>query len=206
MNQTQTIALYQPLLHQIAFKLLRCKADAEDIVQDTFLKWLSVDHTKVQNTKSYLITAVKNNCLNHRKTLRKKKEECWDSFDLSQLIEKIKEVEFPHLDVEAEVKKALTLIQEKLGPMERAVYLLKEVFDIDYKALQKILDKKADHCRQMMSRARKKLSEEAPKIKFDLPDKAKILESFKKASDWGNVTDLIQHLKLDIAGALKNKF
>src|SRR5690606_10607667 len=61
----QTISLYQPLLHTIAYNLVRCKQDAEDIVQETFIKWLTIDHEKVQNTKAYLVRAVTNNCLNH---------------------------------------------------------------------------------------------------------------------------------------------
>src|SRR6476620_10775419 len=79
LNPAQDIALYHPLLHSVAYNILRCKQDAEDIVQDTFLKWLSIDRTKIENTKAYLITAVTNNCLNHLNTLRKKKEEYWDS-------------------------------------------------------------------------------------------------------------------------------
>ena len=73
MNQAQAITLYQPLLHNIAYNLLRCKADAEDVVQDTFIKWLSIDQAKIQNTKAYLIKAVTNNCLNHISALKRKK-------------------------------------------------------------------------------------------------------------------------------------
>jgi DNA-directed RNA polymerase specialized sigma24 family protein len=61
MNNAQAIALYQPMLQAIAYNLVRCKADAEDIVQETFLKWLTLGPQKVENTKAYLITAVRNN-------------------------------------------------------------------------------------------------------------------------------------------------
>ena len=75
MNQAQAITLYQPTLTSIAYNLLRSKADAEDVVQETFLKWLTIDSEKIENTKAYLIKAVTNNCLNHINSLRKKKEE-----------------------------------------------------------------------------------------------------------------------------------
>ena len=65
MNQSQAIQLYQPTLRSIAYNLVRSRADADDIVQETFLKWLSIDSDKIQNTKAYLIKAVTNNCLNH---------------------------------------------------------------------------------------------------------------------------------------------
>ena len=65
LTQTQTIALYHPMLHSIALRIVKCKADAEDIVQDTFLKWLSIEKEQIQNTRAYLIKSVTNNCLNH---------------------------------------------------------------------------------------------------------------------------------------------
>lgn len=206
LNHAQAIALYQPLLHRIAYDLLRCKADAEDVVQDTFLKWLSLDSSKIENTKAYLITSVRNNCLNHLNALRKKKEELWDSIDLSQLMVKFKESDFAHLDIEAELKNALAILHKKLGPLERAVYLLKEVFDVDYEGLQKELNKKADHCRQLLSRAKKKLQEDSSRIHLDLPDASRLFENFRKACDTGQAAEFVQHLKRDIANALKEKF
>lgn len=204
MNPAQAITLYHPLLHTVAYNIVRCKQDAEDIVQDTFLRWLSIDRTKIQNTKAYLITAVTNNCLNHVNTLRKKKEEYWDSSKFSQLIVKIKESDFAHLDLETEISAAFKVLHAKLEPLERAAYLLKEVFDFDYKALQEVLGKKADHCRQLFSRAKKKLSEETTMLHFELPNKEKLLENFKKACE-GPAAHFIQDLKKDISEKLGRK-
>jgi RNA polymerase sigma factor (sigma-70 family) len=204
LNPAQDIALYHPMLHSVAYNILRCKQDAEDIVQDTFLKWLSIDRTKIQNTKAYLITAVTNNCLNHLNTLRKKKEEYWDTSKLSQLIVRFKESDFAHLDLEAELAAAFKVLHAKLEPLERAAYVLKEVFDFDYEALQQVLNKKADHCRQLFCRAKKKLSEETPKLNFELPNKSQLLESFKKACE-GPAAHFIQDLKKDIAAKLSSK-
>ena len=199
MNQAQTIVLYQPVLRAIAFNILKCKADAEDVVQDTFIKWLNAEQEKIQNTKAYLITAVRNNCLNHLNTLRKKKEEYFDSIDLSRVTGKFREMDFSHLDLEVELNKALILIHHKLEPMERAVYLLKEVFDFDYKALQKALNKKQEHCRQLFCRAKKKLSSmEVPKISIELPKSGSWIESFRKACSLDSASGLIATLQKDI--------
>jgi RNA polymerase sigma factor (sigma-70 family) len=203
MNQAQAIALYRPVLHTVAYNILRCKQDAEDMVQDTFVKWLSIDQTKIQNTKAYLITSVINNCKNHLNTLRKKKEEYWDSSKLSQLIVRFKETDFAHLDMEAELSAAFKVLQSKLEPLERAAYLLKEVFDFDYEAIQKVLDKKADHCRQLLSRAKKKLSDSTAKMHFELPD-SHLLESFKKACS-ASPSIFIQDLKNDISANIDSK-
>ncbi len=193
------------MLHNIAYNLLRCKADAEDIVQDTFVKWLSIDTTKIQNTKAYLIKAVTNNCLNHLNALKRKKEEYWDSIMLSELVVKFKESDFAHIDFEKELAAAFKVIQSKLEPLERATYLLKEVFDFDYDSIQKVIDKKADHCRQLFSRAKKKLSEASPKLKAEMNDASGLFESFKKACTVDNSTELIGQLKKDIAESMSKK-
>jgi len=198
MTQAQTIALYQPLLHRIAYNLVRSNADAEDIVQETFLRWLTIDHQKIENTKAYLIKAVTNNCLSHLETLKRKKVEAIESFNSIELVQKLKEVNFSHLDLDVELKNAFKVLQAKLQPLERAVFLLKEVFDFDYDSLQKTLDKKKDHCRQLLARARKKLAEETSKVHFDMSGASQLMDKFRGE----NISDLISHLKEDI----KKKF
>src|SRR5574337_224464 len=169
MTQTQTISLYQPLLHRIAYNLVRCKEDAEDIVQETFARWLSIDQKKIENTKAYLIKAVTNNCLNHLNSLKKKKEEYLDRH-LPELLNKFKEINLSKIDLDINLTEAFKVLHVKLGPLERAVYLLKEVFDFNYDELCVALDKRKEHCRQLFCRAKKKLEDETSKIHFSLPD------------------------------------
>jgi RNA polymerase sigma factor (sigma-70 family) len=206
MNHAQAITLYQPLLQSIAYNLVRCKADAEDIVQETFLKWLSIEQQKIENTKAYLIKAVTNNCLNHLNSLRKKNTQYFESIHLPDFLHKVKETNLAKIDLDSNLKAAFKVLHTKLEPLERAVFLLKEVFDVDYETLQHTLDKKKDHCRQLLSRAKKKLSEETAKIHFELPDTSKLMDSFKHACDLNNASLLIQELKNDISTALKKKF
>jgi RNA polymerase sigma factor (sigma-70 family) len=194
MNQEQTIILYRPMLQAMAYNIVRCKADAEDIVQETFLKWLTIGPQKIENTKAYLIIAVRNNCLNHLDALKKQKVELFSNNNFAELLERFKETNFAHLDFDVEISKALKVLQSKLEPLERAVYLLKEVFDFDYEALQAALDKKKDHCRQLLCRAKKKLKDGAPKINFELPDASILIDSFRKACHLGHASDLIIEL------------
>jgi RNA polymerase sigma factor (sigma-70 family) len=202
LNHSEAIALYQPTLQAIAMKMLRCKADADDIVQETFIKWLNTEQEKIKNTKAYLIAAVKNNCINHLKSLQKKKEEYISNLHWPEFVEKFKESDFANIDIEAKVSTAVTLLQEKLEPLERAVYLLKEVFDFDYKSLQELLDKKQEHCRQLLCRAKKKLEEEKDHFNTLIqPKKTALLESFSKACDFG-AAELINHLRQDISKAV----
>jgi RNA polymerase sigma-70 factor (ECF subfamily) len=199
LTQAQIISLYQPTLQGIAMRMLRCKADAEDIVQETFIKWLSQEQQKIKNTKAYLIKAVTNNCINHLNAIKRKRMEYMESFHWPEFIERFKEsTDLSHLDVEAELSKAFQVLQAKLEPLERAVYVLKEVFDFDYKALQELLDKKQDHCRQLFCRAKKKLNDE--KNHFNAvfhPKKTALVESFRKACEIGQPLDLVAQLRED---------
>jgi RNA polymerase sigma-70 factor (ECF subfamily) len=197
MNTAQAIAYYQPLLQVIAYNLVRCKADAEDIVQETFLKWLSIGPQKIENTKAYLIKAVTNNCLSHLQSLKKKKEEYFDNIHISELIHKFKETNFSHLDLDVNLKAAFKILYTKLEPLERTVFLLKEAFDVDYDALQVQFDKKKDHLRQLVCRAKKKLREETSKIHFDFPDTTHLFENFRKAFEKGSATELITAYQKD---------
>jgi RNA polymerase sigma factor (sigma-70 family) len=199
MSLDHTITLYQPMLQSIAYNIVRCKQDAEDIVQETILKWLSLGPKKIENTKAYLITAVRNNCINHINTLRHKKEELLGQHNISEIISRFKESSFAHLDLEKDMAKAMKVLHAKLEPLERAIFLLKEVFDFDYDVLQETFDKKKEHCRQLFCRAKKKLSEETSRIHFDLPDTSSLIENFRKACDFGNVSELINELKKDVA-------
>lgn len=187
------------MLQGIAMKMLRCKADAEDIVQETFIKWLSQEQEKIRNTKAYLIKAVTNNCINHLNALKKKRLEYMESFHWPEFIEKLKvTADFSHIDIEAELSKAFQVLQNKLEPLERAVYVLKEVFDFDYKALQELLDKKQDHCRQLFCRAKKKLKQEQDHFSAVFqPKKTALLESFRKACEFGQPSDLVAQLQLN---------
>jgi RNA polymerase sigma-70 factor (ECF subfamily) len=178
-------------------RMLRSKPDAEDVVQETFIKWLSQEQEKIKNTKAYLIKAVTNNCINHLNALKRKRLEYLEASRSHDLVEKLKEsTDLSHIDVEHRVSRALQILQSKLEPLERAVYVLKEVFDLDYKALQELLDKKQDHCRQLFCRAKKKLQEETDHFNAVFqPKKAALLESFRKACDFGQTFDLIAQLK-----------
>jgi RNA polymerase sigma factor (sigma-70 family) len=192
MTQAQTIALYQPLLHRIAYNLVRSNADAEDIVQETFLRWLTIDQKKIENTKAYLIRAVTNNCLSHLETLKRKKEEYLETINANEFVQKLKEVNFSNLDLEADLKHAFKVMQAKLQPLERAVFLLKEVFDFDYDSLTKTLNKKKDHCRQLLARAKKKLAEKTANVHIEIPKD--LIDKFRSES----ISDLVSHLKKDI--------
>lgn len=201
MSHTQTIALYQPLLQSIAYNLVRCKEDAEDIVQETFLRFLTVKPGKIVNLKAYLIQSVINNCRNHLKALQRKKEDFFSQLsqvNLAEILGRFKESNFSHLDLEANIQEAFKTLQHKLEPLERAVFVLKEVFGFDYETLQETLDKKKDHLRQLFSRAKSKLNKESLRIRAEFPDMSAFSAAFRKACNLGQTDELLTVLKSDV--------
>ena len=200
MNPSQTISLYQPLLQAIALKMVGSWEDAQDIVQDTFEKWLTIDQEKIQNTKAYLIRTVTNNCINHLNSFKKKKGEYLSQLKNLEILEKYREFEFPRFDLENELSEALAVIHKKLEPVEKGIYLLREVFDFDYEELQKIFGKKKDNCRQLFFRAKEKLMQDNQQTTAQKDQYFQFFDSFKKACSFGNFTDFIAQLTQDETG------
>lgn len=198
MNPSQTISLYQPLLHAIALNMVKSFEDAEDIVQDTFVKWLTIDQEKIENTKAYLIRTVTNNCINHLNSFKKKKNEYISNLKTPEFLEKYREFDFPRFDLENELSEALTIIQKKLEPVEKGIFLLREVFDVDYEELQQIFGKKKENCRQLFLRAKEKLNKENRRSKGKNISHTQLLESFKKACSLGHLSDFILQLTHEV--------
>lgn len=180
-------------------------ADAEDIVQDTFLKWLTVDHEKINNTKSYLIKAVTNNCINHLESLKRKKKEYLETAQLPEIFKSHKDNNIFNFDIENQLSEAMAILHTKLEPMEKTIYILREAFNLEYEELQELLDKKKDNCRQLFCRAKKNLEKEAKRFSLDISKHNSYLESFKKACSRGIPTDFINDLKQELAFIQKNK-
>lgn len=195
MTQAQTIAHYRPSLFALALKLVGSVQDAEDIIQEAFLSWLSVDQSKIDNTKAYLTRTVVNKCLNHLKWLNQRKSECIDNIKhmdfKSELFEKI---DFSHLDLSHEISAALATIQHKLKPLEKVAFLLREVFDYDYDELQVVVNQRKDYCRQLVHRAKEKLATEPSNMSVNFSHQKELLEKFKNACTVGHISGLVDHL------------
>ena len=178
-------------------------ADAEDIVQDTFLKWLSIDHQKVINTKAYLVKSVTNNSINHLNSLKRKKEECLENLNLASLMDKYIDIDISKLDLDCEITAALNVVHKKLEPLEKAIFILREVFEFDYDELQTLFDKKKENCRQIFCRAKDKLNQATKDFKLELNVPQNFLSSFVEACNFGVPAHFIGDLKKEIAAKLK---
>lgn len=186
-----------PLLRRIAVAIVKCEEDAEDIVQEILLRWLSVQQERIRDAKAYLARAVRNACFDHLKEQQKSQQvtETTDAQHSWQLFS------LPEFDLEASLENALQHIHQRLEPVERAVYVLREGFGLDYETLSMALQKKKDHCRQLLSRARQKLT--SSRIPNGKSTAARWFEPFHEACASGDPALLIGQLRSDIREAGK---
>lgn len=171
-------------------------ADAEDAVQEAFVKWLTIDNSKIENTKAYLVKMVTNTCLN---IIQSKKDRRPVSVEvLNEVADKDNEKKIHHFDQENQLKEAWKFLHRKLEPIEKTVFVLREVFNVEYQDIQLIVGRKAENCRKIVSRANEKLqSTKLPKIQINIPE-VHLFESFKAASQKGNITQMVQDLTSDL--------
>ncbi|MDW3208485.1 MAG: sigma-70 family RNA polymerase sigma factor [Reichenbachiella sp.] len=192
MSQAEA-ALYRPLLHTIAYKIVGCSAIAEDMVQDTFLNWFKNERKEVKDAKAYLISSVRNLSINH---LKKKKDELFENFTPNLPSFSIN-TDISYLDIKQEISESMAVLLKKLAPAERAVFVLKEVFNFDYSDLPAIIGKTSDNCRQLLSRAQQKLNQEKERFTLEPQKLSSLIGNFKKAT-LGEFEGLIKTLKEDI--------
>ena len=199
MSTAQIFLEYQPLLQRIAFSMVGCMKDAEDLVQDTFEKWLKVDHQTIKNIKAYLIKMLKNTCTNFLNSFRKTKEITFSS-PLEVLRNKYEETDFRLFEFETDLAAGVQDLLQKVTLPEFSMLLLKEGFEFDYQELTVLLGKKLDNCRQLLSRAKKK--QRTSKTGFSLqPEKQKLLikEIAQIYHPHGNIQSLVSFLQKELA-------
>lgn len=196
--KTETFLEYRNLLFSIAYNMLGNVDAAEDIVQDTFLKWAEIPATDVKHIKAYLVKIVTNKSINYLNSARLKREEYIGTW----LPEPLQDYDPGQSQRKVEIYHALSIgvmvLLEKLTPQERAIFLLKEIFAYDYAELAAIFDKSEDNCRQILKRAKENLGKDARRFEVDVKAHEKILNNFLLAINEGKVDDLVELLKEDI--------
>ncbi|MEZ7854101.1 MAG: sigma-70 family RNA polymerase sigma factor [Cyclobacteriaceae bacterium] len=199
MNTSEDIFSYHPLLRSIALRIVGSIEDAEDIVQDTFEKWLSIDRKDIKNTKAYLIKSVSNNSIKFLTSLKSKiSQKTFTAEDHFELVDRHQIKAFLNFDMDAQLGEAWQVLHKKLEPLEKSIYVMREVFSVEYEELQEIFDKKKDHCRQLFFRAKAKLEQDKIKFKTDFTV-PKLPLSFKKACEFGSINEIIDELKREIS-------
>ena len=194
----ETFLEYKALLFSVAYNMLGEVAAAEDIVQDTFLKWMEMEKQDVRHIKAYLVKTVTNKCINYLDSARIKREKYVGLWLPEPLVNYDLNKPFARVESYHALSIGILVLLEKLTPQERAIFLLKEVFAYDYFELSEVFDKSEENCRQIMKRARENLGKDAKRFEVDVKLHEKMLNKFLSAVSEGSLEHFIDLLKEDI--------
>ncbi|PJZ85445.1 sigma-70 family RNA polymerase sigma factor [Leptospira harrisiae] len=175
MNDVEVFLKWKHYLFSIAYRITGSYVDAEDIVQESYLRWLSPKKVEIQNQKSYLGSIVARLALDLLKKASRKKETYIGPFLPEPIPETVESMN------DEKINFAFLVILETLNPMERAVFILRELFDFTYEEIAEIIGKTAENCRQIYSRARTAIHSRKKKFEPDLQLHSKLLLEFSFA-------------------------
>jgi RNA polymerase sigma-70 factor, ECF subfamily len=191
---------YRPLLFSIAYRMMGTAMEAEDLVQDAYLRYSQANLQEVQSHKYYLTTIVTRLCLNKLQSAQAQREMTTGNWLPEPiLIQDESAFDSPsgHMTTLESISLAFLTVLEKLSPTERAVYLLREVFDYGYGEIAEMVEKTEDACRQIYSRAKKHLTANRPRFETDPRQHETLLMNFMQAVASGEVTNLVKLLADD---------
>lgn len=197
-NKTEIFLEYRSLLFSIAYHMLGNIDAAEDIVQDTYLRWMDASTDAVRHTKAFLVKIITNQCINYLNSARVKREQYIGVWLPEPLPDHEPDREQVRIESWHALSIGMLMLMERLTPQERALFLLKEVFSYDYNELAELFNKTADNCRQIVRRAKDHLGKDARRYEVDMKVHEKMLNNFLKAVSEGNMDGLIRLLKEDV--------
>ena len=187
---------HRSLLFTVAYELLGSAADAEDVVQETWLRWDRVDQSEIEDPRAYLARIVTRQSLNRLRTVKRRREEYvgeWLPEPLLTSPDVAEDVEFAE-----SVSIAMLTVLETLKPAERAVFVLKEVFDFPYDDIAQAVEKSPAAVRQIAHRAREHVAARRPRIEVDRSEQQRVVDRFMAAIESGEVQLLLDVLAPDI--------
>lgn len=186
MNTDTIFETHRSRLFSLAYRLLGSRSDAEDIVQDTWLRWQQADASAIRDPEAWLVTAASRLGIDRLRVAKLHRERYVGPW----LPEPAEIDERPGPDHGAEVAEEVSLaflaVLERLGPEERAAFLLKEAFDYDYGQIAEWLDQGEANCRQMVHRARERVQAARPRFKVAPERHRHLLERFMQAARIGD--------------------
>jgi RNA polymerase sigma-70 factor, ECF subfamily len=164
----------------VAYRMLGSRADADDMVQEAYLRWHGAPTAEVRTPEAWLVTTTTRLCIDRLRHLRAEREAYVGPWLPEPLVE-----EAPAPDAATELASDLSVaflaLLERLAPEERAAFLLHDVFDSDYDEISAALGKSATACRQIVSRARRRVREERPRVRVSAAARQRLVESFMRA-------------------------
>src|ERR1041384_6816977 len=189
---------YRHLLFSIAYRMLGSAMEAEDMVQEAFLRYENAADKDIQSPKAYLTTIATRLCLDQLKSAKTKREQYVGTWLPEPIFTEQAASPEPEADEAESLSMAFMVLLENLSPVERAVFLLREVFDYDYAAIAKIVNKTEANCRRYYHLAKQYLVERRPRFEPSSADQTKLVYRFMQAVSEGDINGLEDVLSKDI--------
>lgn len=189
---------HRPLLFSIAYRMLGSVMDAEDVVQEAFVRWREAPEGEVRSPKAYLSAVVTRLCIDHLRSARVKREEYVGPWLPEPLLtEQVTDLGGA-LALEESLSMAFLVLLESLTPTERAVFLMREVFGYDYEEIARVVGKSEANCRQISRRARQSVVARRPRFESSPEQEERLMGSFLQASLSGDMEGLLALLSEDV--------
>jgi RNA polymerase sigma-70 factor (TIGR02957 family) len=208
MNE-DAFALHRSLLFTVAYEMLSSASDAEDVVQETWLRWADVDHAEVRGPRAYLVRIVTRQALNRLRSMARRREDYIGEWLPEPLLTS------PDVAADIELAESVSIamltVLETLGPIERAVFVLREVFDTPYEEIAEAVGKSPAAVRQIAHRARDHVGARRPRMPVSTTEQQEAVDRFLAAVRHGDLQGLLDVLAPDVVvvadgGGLVNAF
>ncbi|WP_231390279.1 RNA polymerase sigma-70 factor [Nocardia sp. CNY236] len=193
---TEAFLAHRNLLFTVAYEMLGSAADSEDVLQETWLRWSRVGLAQVSDERAYLVRITTRQALNRLRTMNRRKESYVGSWLPEPLVTAPDVAE--DVELAESVSMALMLVLETLSPTERAVFVLREVFDISYDEIAAAVEKTPAAVRQIAHRARQHVDARRPRASVSASQIRVVLESFQRALQTGDPQGLLDVLAPEV--------
>jgi RNA polymerase sigma-70 factor (ECF subfamily) len=180
-------------LGAVAYRMLGSLADAEDVLQEAWLRWRDVDHAAVENPRGYLTTVVTRLCYDHLDSARVRREAYVGEWLPEPLVDDAPGPQ-DRAELGEQVSFAVMALLERLSPSERAAFVLHDVFGLDFRQIAAALDRSEAAVRQLASRARKQVKDDAPRRTVDRAAHRRAVQAFAAAVTGGDLAGLLKVL------------
>jgi len=181
-------------LFGVAYRLLGTVADAEDAVQETFLRWEQADRSAIENPGGWLTTVLTRHCLDQLRSARARREAYvgpWLPEPMVEVADMVAEDPAERVALDESVSLAMLVVLETLSPAERAVFVLHDVFGMDFEDVAETVGRTPAACRQLASRARHHVEERRPRFDPDAAEQRRVVAAFLDASARGDLDGLL---------------
>ena len=200
-SQEETFLSHRPRLFGLAYRMLGSRSDAEDVLQDAWLRWQSAPKEELRSPEAWLVTVVTRLSIDRLRDAKREREVYTGPWLPEPLVEEEPEAaETPERAAElaSDVSFAFLMVLERLAPEERAVFLLREVFDMDYPEVAKMLGKSEAACRQMVHRAKERVRQDRPRFQVNPAAHRQLLDRFIAATHGGKPEELMALFAKDV--------